>query len=107
MNKYFMGALDLTADRSDFECGVEALDLYLRTQVNQDIKRRVSACFVARHATGQIAGYYTLSSASVALSALPEVLTKSCLVTRVCQQFVWDVWQSRPFLRAKDLEQLC
>ena len=76
MNKYFMGALDLTADRSDFECGVEALDLYLRTQVNQDIKRRVSACFVARHATGQIAGYYTLSSASVALSALPEVLTK-------------------------------
>lgn len=69
-------ALDLAADRTKFTCGTEALDRYFRTQVSQDIKRRVSACFVANDSMGQIAGYYTLASASVLLSDLPETLAK-------------------------------
>lgn len=74
--KFFVSALDLTADRAKFTCGIEALDRYFRTQVSQDIKRRVSACFVANDSMGQIAGYYTLASASVLLSELPETLAK-------------------------------
>ncbi|MFZ2738084.1 MAG: GNAT family N-acetyltransferase [Burkholderiaceae bacterium] len=74
--QFTVAALDLSSDRSAFSCGVEALDRYFRTQVSQDIKRRVSACFVACDTDGQIAGYYTLASASVLLSDLPEVLAK-------------------------------
>ena len=74
--KFSVSALDLNADRAMFTCGVEPLDRYFRTQVSQDIKRRVSACFVANDRMGQIAGYYTLASASVLLSDLPETLTR-------------------------------
>jgi hypothetical protein len=34
-------------EQSGFECGVEPLDRYFRQQVAQDIRRRVTACFVA------------------------------------------------------------
>lgn len=78
--KFKVTALDLATDRSRFECGVEPLDRYFRAQVSQDIKRRVTACFVATdvkaEATGQIAGYYTLASASVSLADLPDALAR-------------------------------
>ena len=44
----------------------------LKTLVTQDIKRRICACFVACSEPGKIAGFYTLASASVALSDLPK-----------------------------------
>lgn len=75
-HKFVVESLDLASDRSSFESGVAPLDRYFRTQVSQDIKRRVTACFVATDAQGQIAGYYTLASASVLLTDLPEALTK-------------------------------
>lgn len=68
--------LNPEADRSGFECGVEPLDRYFRTQVSQDIKRRVTACFTALDANGRVAGYYTLASASILLSDLAENLDK-------------------------------
>ncbi len=68
--------LDLDTDRSSFECGVEPLNRYFRTQVSQDIKRRVTACFTALDTTGRVAGYYTLASASILLTDLAENLTK-------------------------------
>jgi len=71
--KFTVAALDLEANRSDFCCGSEPLDRYFRTQVSQDIKRRVAACFVASDAQRQIAGVYTLASASIPLTALPQV----------------------------------
>jgi hypothetical protein len=55
---------------------VKALDRYFGTQVSQDIKRRVAACFVALDQEGSIAGYYTLASASVSLADLPAPLMK-------------------------------
>lgn len=74
--KFSVVALDLTSDRSDFESGVAALDQYFQTRVGQDIKRRVTACFVATDAHGQIAGYYTLAAASVLLTDLPDAVAK-------------------------------
>ena len=68
--------LDSGADRSEFECGVEPLDRYFKTQVSQDIKRRVTACFTALDGSGQVAGYYTLASASILLTDLAENLAK-------------------------------
>ncbi len=63
--------------RGDFCCGNEALDRYLAHQAGQDVRRRVSVCYVAVDvASGRIAGYYTLAAASVLLSGLPESLAK-------------------------------
>ncbi len=58
-------------DRPTFNSGSEPLDRYLREQVNQDVRRRVAACFVATTDGKRIAGYYTLASASPLLSELP------------------------------------
>src|ERR1039457_3659820 len=59
-------------DRGAFDCGDEALDRYFRTQATQDIRRRVANCYVVvEAATGQVAAYYTLSSASIPLVDLP------------------------------------
>jgi GNAT superfamily N-acetyltransferase len=58
-------------DRTSFASGSEPLDHYLRQQVTQDIRRRITACFVAVAPEGRIAGYYTLASASLVLAALP------------------------------------
>jgi len=42
----------------------------------QDIRRRVTACFVALTDEQRIAGFYTLASASVLLSDLPASLSR-------------------------------
>lgn len=65
-----------THDRAAFNCGVPALDRYLHQQVSQDMRRRVTSCFVAITPDGQLAGFYTLASTSVALSDLPATLAK-------------------------------
>jgi len=67
-------ALSAEHDRSSFHCGLEPLDRYFREQVTQDVRRRVTACFVAVAATGRIAGFYTLASASVLLGDLPVAI---------------------------------
>jgi predicted GNAT family N-acyltransferase len=68
--------LDATHDRSSFFCGSEALDHYFIRQVSQDIKRNIATCFVALDSDDNIAGFYTLSSASIALTTLPDTIVK-------------------------------
>lgn len=64
-------------DRTQFKCGVAALDGYFRTQATQDARRRASACYVAvQDETNAVAGYYTLAAGSVPLTDLPESLSK-------------------------------
>jgi ribosomal protein S18 acetylase RimI-like enzyme len=64
-------------DRTEFTCGVDALDRYFRHQVGQDVRRRATACFVAREiATDSVAGFYTLTAASILLAELPAPLAK-------------------------------
>jgi len=64
-------------DRTGFHSGSEPLDRYFRDHVMQDIRRRVTACFVALTGEQRIAGFYTLASASLLLSDLPASLTKN------------------------------
>jgi len=64
-------------DRAGFACGIDALDRYFRHQAGQDVRRRVTACFVAREiSTGGIAGFYTLSADGILLGGIPAVLAK-------------------------------
>lgn len=63
--------------RAPFVSGSEPLDRYFQTQASQDSKRRIATCFVAVSGGGQVAGYYTLTGTSVALSAFaPEIVNK-------------------------------
>jgi ribosomal protein S18 acetylase RimI-like enzyme len=57
-------------DRKAFSCEVPALDRYLRELATQDVKRRVSNCFVACDAAGIVAGYYTFAACSLPLAEL-------------------------------------
>ena len=63
-------------DRAAFKSSALPLNRYLHEQATQDIRRRVSACFVAVAGDSCIAGYYTLASASVPLSDLPAASIK-------------------------------
>lgn len=62
----------LKTNADAFSCGDDNLDRYLRTHITQDLRRNVARAFVAvEAATGVLAGYYTLSTASVRLGDLP------------------------------------
>lgn len=62
--------------RTGFSCGVPELDCYFCERVSQDIKRRVSNCFVALGEAEAVAGYYTLAATSLPLTELPPATTK-------------------------------
>lgn len=63
--------------KSDFSCGKEMLDNYLHKQANQDIKRKLSACFVIKESESDlIKGYYTLSNNSIPLELVPNEIRK-------------------------------
>ncbi|RYG41790.1 MAG: GNAT family N-acetyltransferase [Chitinophagaceae bacterium] len=68
-------ALDSVHEKEKFQCGKPLLDGYLHKQAKQDIKRKLSACFVL--AEGKIVkGYYTLSTAALGRALLPAELVK-------------------------------
>jgi len=59
--------------KAAFECGKEMLDNYFRRRASQDVKRKLSVCFVWEDVeTGLIKGYYTLSNNSIPLHVIPE-----------------------------------
>ena len=68
--------LENSHERLAFQSGSEPLDSYFKQQVSQDVRRRVTACYVALSKGQRIAGYYTLASASVLLVDLPMALNK-------------------------------
>lgn len=70
MSGFRIEPLAAAHDRQSFASGVEPLDRYLRELAGQDIKRRVSNCFVARDDSGTIAGYYTFAASSLPLKEL-------------------------------------
>jgi hypothetical protein len=69
--------LDKRHNRSVFDCGNETLNKYLKNQASQDVKRKLSACFVlSEKETNIIKGYYTLSNNTIQLSSLPEEIKR-------------------------------
>lgn len=70
-------ALSEAHDRAAFQCGVESLDRYFREHATQDIRRRMSNCFVAvERTTSEVAGFYTLATSGVSNTELPPYVTK-------------------------------
>jgi ribosomal protein S18 acetylase RimI-like enzyme len=74
---YRCEALAAHHERASFACGTPELDRYFHQQVSQDIRRRVTSCFVAVDtAGGGVAGFYTLASAGIPISELPGDLQR-------------------------------
>ena len=63
-------------DRAAFTCGVEQLDRYLRQQARQDAQNRAAMPFVLLTADNHIAGYYTLSAATILVRDVPLEIVK-------------------------------
>ena len=65
--------LNATHKKLVFTCGKDMLDVYIHKQANQDIKRKLSACFVINEKeTNLIKGYYTLSNNSIPSKFIPK-----------------------------------
>ena len=74
---YITEPLDSKHSRDNFRCGKDLLDNYFWIQAKQDVKRKLSACFVlVDNETGKISGYYTLSSCSISNDLIPETFKK-------------------------------
>lgn len=74
--RFRVAPLDAVHDRAAFSSGSAPLDRYFQQQVTQDVRRRVTACFVALTSEQRIAGYYTLAAASMLLADLPSGMDK-------------------------------
>jgi hypothetical protein len=68
--------LDKTHNRSDFHCEEESLNQYIQKQVSQDIKKRLSVCFVILDNLNNVIGYYTLATESLERDEIPEKYRK-------------------------------
>ncbi len=68
--------LNISHLKQQFNCGVILLDNYLHKQANQDIKRKLAACFVLADNDKSVKGYYTLSNTSIERTLLPETIIK-------------------------------
>lgn len=63
--------------KTTFDCGKELLNQYLHFQANQDMKRKLSICYVfcAKNEL-TVRAYYTLSNHSIPISQFPEHIQK-------------------------------
>ena len=72
MADYLTNPLDSKHKKSEFTCGNTYLDNYIQKQAKQDIKRKLSACFVLSNEENEIRGFYTLSNAGIPRELIPE-----------------------------------
>jgi predicted GNAT family N-acyltransferase len=71
--KYLIVSLDKMHDKSEFNCGTDVLNQYLKIQAAQDAKKNVSVTYVLTSSVSEkILGYYTLSSIGIFPGELPE-----------------------------------
>jgi predicted N-acetyltransferase YhbS len=59
-------------DRSGFDCGVAALNEYLRTSLGQHGRKDLTRGYVATDAGNCVIGYFTLAAGRLSLSVFPE-----------------------------------
>jgi predicted GNAT family N-acyltransferase len=76
-NSFLTNLLNSTHKKDNFNCGKDLLDGYIKRQAGQDVKKRLSACFVLIDNENNVTGYYTLSNSSISRELLPlEIIRK-------------------------------
>lgn len=75
---YRIEALGRQHQRDDFQCGIDALDRYLKQQAHQEADKHVAAPFVLVWGDNpSVLGYYTLSASSISAADIaPELASK-------------------------------
>lgn len=63
-------------DRTNFDCGNTALNLFLKQTAAQLMKKDQARTYLATDGSGKIYGYYTLTLTNLELFSLPENLQK-------------------------------
>ena len=63
-------------DRNRFNCGVAALNNYLKVMASQQAKKDNTRTFVLEDDSSDIIGFYTLTMTPIDLKALPDKLQK-------------------------------
>ena len=69
-------------DRAAFCCEHELLNIYIREQANQDVRKRVAAVYILTPDGKTIAGYYTLSQYAIDAGQLPDELARKLRIPR-------------------------
>ena len=72
--RYVTTLLATTHEKAKFSCGKAMLDNYIKKKARQNVKGKVSACFILSDDDKEIKGYYTLSNGSIPRSQLPEFI---------------------------------
>lgn len=70
--KYITSILSSSHKKQLFDCGKEILNTYFKKQAKQDVKRKISVCFVLPDEKDIVIGFYTLSNDSIPLEELPK-----------------------------------
>jgi hypothetical protein len=67
-------------NRIDFDCGVQVLNDFLKNKASKEMKQKINTTYVLttdqENTLKPIIGYYTLSTSSLVLSAVPPHLSK-------------------------------
>ncbi len=65
--------LSTDQNRKKFDCGYDALNKYIKSSVDRDIKNRLTRCYVLTLGRSkQVSGFYTLSNHAVKIAQLPK-----------------------------------
>ena len=72
---YNIVPLNHSHKKQTFQCGKELLDNYLHKQANQDVKRKLTVCFVLATEDETVIGYYTLSNTGIPREIVPEEIS--------------------------------
>lgn len=59
-------------DRDRFDCGVAALNEYLKIRLSQHSRKNLTRGYVLAAPDGRIAGYFTLAAGRLTVSVIPE-----------------------------------
>lgn len=62
--------------RTSFQCEENSLELYLKNQSGQDMRKGLAACFVQVNDQMNVLGYYTLANHSIPREAVPQKYAK-------------------------------
>jgi len=71
-----LSILNRSHNRKEFDCGKKLLNNYVKEQVSQDVKKKLSVCFVLADESNIVKGYYTLSNSSIPQSDIPKRFSK-------------------------------
>jgi GNAT superfamily N-acetyltransferase len=76
-SEFLVVPLEKGHQRSEFDCGIESLNLFLKNYARQNDEKGLSRTFVAiRPGENTVHGYYSLSAASVSFEQVPETLPR-------------------------------